>query len=293
MARYVRVAAAQLGAINEGTSREEMVDRMLSLLEQAIAEDVEILAYPELALTPYFPKRIRDDYDQFFETDVPPKCLDPLLRRAGQAGVVCHIGFAEKADGHYFNTAILTDEAGALAGTFRKIHLPGVTKPDGHAQVYEPHFFESGDTGYRVFPTPKAQVGIAICQDRRFPESYRSLGILGAEIVLIGYNTPLSPLALDLNELCMRAGAYQNNLFVVGVAKAGLEDGVEFIAGSCVINPMGQVLAKAAGTGDELVAARIDLDQMLPARKRWNFLGRRHPEHYGLLTQPVPPEMRG
>ena len=293
MARYVKVAAGQLGAINEGTSREEMVDRMLALLEQAIREQVQILAYPELALTPYFPKRIRDDYDQFFETEVPPKCLEPLLRRAGQAGVVCHIGFAEKAGGRYFNTAILTDETGALGGTFRKIHLPGVTKPDGHAQVYEPHFFESGDTGYRVFPTRQAKVGIAICQDRRFPESYRSLGLLGAEIVLIGYNTPLSPLALDLNELVMRAGAYQNNLFVVGVAKAGLEDGVEFIAGSCVINPMGQVLAKAGGNGDELVPARIDLDQMIPARKRWNFLGRRHPEHYRLLTQAVPPEMRG
>jgi len=293
MARYVKVAAAQLGAINEGTSREEMVDRMLALMEQAIREQVQILAYPELALTPYFPKRIRDDYDQFFETEVPPKCLEPLLRRAGQAGVVCHIGFAEKAGSRHFNTAILTDETGALGGTFRKIHLPGVTKPDGHAQVYEPHFFESGDTGYRVFPTRQAKVGIAICQDRRFPESYRSLGILGAEIVLIGYNTPLSPLALDLNELVMRAGAYQNNLFVVGVAKAGLEDGVEFIAGSCVINPMGQVIAKAGGNGDELVPARIDLDQMIPARKRWNFLGRRHPEHYGLLTKAVPPEMRG
>jgi N-carbamoyl-D-amino-acid hydrolase len=293
MAREVIVAAAQLGAIPEGTSREEMVDRMLVLLERAIAERVDIVAYPELALTPYFPKRIRDDYDQFFETEMPPKCLDPLLRRAGQAGVVCHVGFAEKADGKYFNTAILTDERGALAGVYRKIHLPGVTKPDGYAQVFEPYFFSVGDTGFRVFPTRKAQVGIAVCQDRRFPESYRSLGVLGAEIVLIGYNTPLSPLALDLNELSMRAGAYQNNLFVVGVAKAGLEDGVEFIAGSCVLNPMGQVVAKASTIGDELVTARLDLEQMLPARKRWNFLGRRRPEHYGLLTKPVPPEMKG
>ena len=292
MARSLKVAAAQLGAINEGTSREEMVDRMLALLEQAIREAVEILAYPELALTPYFPKRLRDDYDQFFEIEVPPKCLEPLLRRAGQAGVVCHVGFAEKAGPRHFNTAILTDEQGALCGTYRKIHLPGVTKPDGYAQVYEPYFFEVGDSGFRVFPTRRATIGIAVCQDRRFPESYRSLGILGAEIVLIGYNTPLSPLALDLNELCLRAGAYQNNLFVVGVAKAGVEDGVEFIAGSCIVNPMGQVIAKAATNGDELVAARIDLDQMVPARKRWNFLGRRRPEHYALLTQPVPTALR-
>ena len=76
------------------------------------------------------------------------------------------------------------------------------------------------------------------------------------------------------------------------IAKAGIEDGLELIGGSCIVNPMGQVLAKAATTGDELVTARIDLDQMVPARKRWDFLGRRHPEHYGLLTQPAKPGAR-
>ena len=226
-------------------------------------EGVEILAYPEMALTTYFPKRVRDDFDQFFETEMPPKALAPLLQRAREARIACHVGFCEKDQGRYFNTALLTDETGKLAGTFRKIHLPGAKQPDGHAQVYEPHFFESGNSGYRVFDAAGAKVGIAICQDRRFPESYRSLGLLGAEIVLIGYNTPLSPLALDLNELCLRAGAYQNNLFVVGIAKAGVEDGMELIGGSCIVNPMGQVVAKAATTGDELIAARIDLDQMV------------------------------
>ena len=289
MARLVKVAAAQLGPNNEGVSREEVVERMLELLDQAVAEKVEILAYPELALTTYFPKRLRDDYDQFFETEMPPKALGPLLRRAGEAGIVCHVGFAEQDGARRFNTAILTDEMGALCGTFRKIHLPGAARPDpeGLARVYEPHYFEAGDTGFRVFPTRTAKVGIAVCQDRRYGESYRCLGLLGAEIVLIGYNTPLAPLALAQNELVLRAGAYENSLFVVGIAKAGIEDGLEFIGGSCIVSPQGEVVARASTTGDELVAARIDLDQMLLARKRWNFFGRRHPEHYGLLTQPV------
>ena len=130
-------------------------------------------------------------------------------------------------------------------------------------------------------------MGIAICQDRRYPESYRALALQGAEIILIGYNTPISALALDLNELCLRSGAYANACFVVGIAKAGVEDGVELIGGSCVINPVGQVLAKAATTSDELVVSRIDLDQMTPVRKRWNFLGRRQPQHYATLLQPV------
>ena len=287
MARQVKVAAAQMGPINEGTGRDEVVDRMLVLLEQAITEQVELIAYPEMALTTYFPKRIRDDYDQFFENEVPPKALEPLLRRAREKGVAVHVGFCEKAGGRYFNTALLTDETGTLVGTYRKIHLPGRPSPDGVAQVYEVRYFETGDTGYRVFPIRKARVGIAICQDRRYPESYRSLALQGAEIILIGYNTPISATALDLNELCMRAGAYANLCFVVGVAKAGVEDGVELIAGSCIIDPQGQVLAKAATRGDELITARIDFDQMTPLRKRWNFLGRRQPQHYGEMLKPV------
>ena len=287
MARYIKVAAAQMGPNNEGTPREEIVERMQALLELAGREGVELLAYPEMALTTYFPKKIRPDFDQFFETEVPPKALEPLLRRAAEARVALHVGFCEKADGKYFNTALLTDRDGRLCGTFRKIHLPGTKAPDGFAQVYEPYYFAHGDTGYRVWDCAGAKVGIAICQDRRYPESYRALALQGAEIILIGYNTPGSALALDLNDLCMRAGAYANACWVVGVAKAGIEDGVELIAGSSVINPQGQIVARAATTGDELITARIDVDAMVPVRKRWNFLGRRQPQHYGTLLQPV------
>ena len=287
MARYVKVAAAQMGPNNEGTPREEIVERMQALLELAVREGVELLAYPEMALTTYFPKKIRPDFEQFFETEVPPKALEPLLRRAAEARVAIHVGFCEKADGNYFNTALLTDRDGRLCGTFRKIHLPGTKAPDGFAQVYEPYYFAHGDTGYRVWDCAGAKVGIAICQDRRYPESYRALALQGAEIILIGYNTPGSALALDLNDLCMRAGAYANACWVVGVAKAGIEDGLELIAGSSVINPQGQIVARAATTGDELIAARIDVEAMVPVRKRWNFLGRRQPQHYGTLLQPV------
>jgi predicted amidohydrolase len=287
MPRYVKVAAAQMGPNNDGTPREVIVERMMALLEQALREGVELIAYPEMALTTYFPKRVRPDFDHFFETEVPPKSLEPLLRRAAQARVAVHAGFCEKADGKYFNTALLTDRDGRLCGTFRKIHLPGTKIPDGFAQVHEPYYFAHGDTGYKVFECAGARVGIAICQDRRYPESYRALALQGAEIIVIGYNTPLSALALDLNDLCMRSGAYANACFVVGIAKAGVEDGMELIGGSSVINPQGQIIAKASTTGDELVTALIDLDQMTPVRKRWNFLGRRQPQHYGPLLERV------
>lgn len=289
MARYVKVAAAQMGPNDEGMSGDQIIERMLGLMEQARAEHVEILAYPEMALTTYFPKRIRDDADQFFVKEIPPRALAELFAKARDAGMICHVGMCEKDGDRRFNTAILTDETGEVCGHFRKIHLPGLDHPDprGLARVYEPYYFETGDTGFQVFPTAKARIGIAICQDRRYSETYRCLGLRGAEIVLIGYNTPAAPLALEHNELVMRAGAYENHLFVVGVAKAGVEDGVELIGGSCVISPLGVVLAKAATTADELVTARIDLDQITLARQRWNFFGRRHPEHYGVITEPV------
>ncbi|OLC13400.1 MAG: hypothetical protein AUH29_12905 [Candidatus Rokubacteria bacterium 13_1_40CM_69_27] len=287
MPRFVKVAAAQMGAINEGTPREAAVERMLALMDQAIAEDVELLVYPELALTPYFPKRIREDYDQFFEPEMPSKVVAPLFERARAARLAFHLGYAERDGAGRYNTAVLVDEDGTIFEKYRKTHLPGLPHPDpeGIARVFEPYYFAHGDTGFKVYAAKKARVGIAICQDRRYPESYRCLGLLGAEIIVTGYNTPAYPLALAHNELVLRAGAYENSLFVVGCAKAGLEDGVEFIGGSAIVTPLGEIVAKASTTGDELVAARIDLEQMVPARKRWNFFGRRHPEHYGLLVE--------
>lgn len=158
MPRYVKVAAAQMGPNNEDMRRDQIVERMLALMDKAIAEGVEILAYPEMALSTYFPKRIRDDYEQFFDQEVPPKALAELLARARAAGILCHVGFCERDGACHFNTAILTDETGAVCGRFRKIHLPGLDHVDARraAPVYEPYYFETGDTGFQVFPTSKA-----------------------------------------------------------------------------------------------------------------------------------------
>lgn len=290
MARWTTVAAAQLGPNQESTSRAEIVGRMLDLLERAIADGVQVVVFPELALTTYFPKRIRDDADRFFETQMPNPDVAPLFDRAREAGVAFHLGYAEKTpDGRYYNTAVYVDERGEIIGKYRKLHLPGLMEeqPENPATVYEPWFFEHGDTGLHAFATAHGRFGIAICQDRRFPESYRALALHGADLVMIGYNTPLAPLAHEQHELAMRSGAYLNSLFVVGAAKAGREDGVDLLGDSLVIDPLGQVLARASTVADELVIARIDLDQTAAARKRWNFLGRRHPQAYARLVEPV------
>jgi len=123
---------------------------------------------------------------------------------------------------------------------------------------------------------------------RRYPESYRALALQGAEIILIGYNTPISALALDLNELCMRAGgATRTSASWSASPRPGSRDGVELIAGSCIIDPQGQVLAKAATRGDELIVARIDCRADGAAAQALELPRRRQPQHYGEMLKPV------
>ena len=148
MPRYLKVAAAQMGPNQDGTPREAIVDRMLSLLDAAARDGVELIVYPEMALTTYFPKRIRTDFDQFFETEMPPKALEPLLRRAAAARVAVHVGFCEKADGKYFNTALLTDRDGRLCGTFR---IPVMRR--SRRQSNGRGALERGKPGSRISPT--------------------------------------------------------------------------------------------------------------------------------------------
>ncbi len=257
------------------------------LTDQAADRGVDLVVFPELALTTYFPKRIRDDADQFFDTAMPNPSVQPLFDRAAAAGLAFCLGYAERTtDGHRYNTMVYVDGWGEITHQYRKLHLPGLPAPapPGQVRVYEPAFFHHGDTGLHPFRTAHTVVGMTLCQDRRYPETYRALGLEGAELIVNGYNTPANPLALSHHELCVRAGAYENSLFVVAAAKAGTEDGVHLIGGSCVVDPHGQVIARASTEGDELVVADLDLHQVTQARDRWDFYGRRHPERYTALT---------
>lgn len=289
MHKTIMVSAAQMGPNQESDTREAIVERMVTLLDQAADMGVELLVFPEMALTSYFPKRIRDDYDHLFETAMPNPAVQPLFDRAKKHGIAFYLGYAEKTpEGRHFNSAILVDERGELALRYRKIHLPGqaTQAPAGQTKVYEPHFFDVGDTGLRTVSTQHGHIGMALCQDRRYSETYRVLGLEGAEIILIGYNTPSRPLGLMQSELVLRAGAYENSVFVVASAKAGVEDGLHMMGGSCVVDPQGQVIARASTEGDELVTTRLDLGLVDAARQQWSFYRRRRPEAYGALTNP-------
>jgi hypothetical protein len=309
MARILTVGAAQLGPIARSDSRAAVVARLVALLEQAAAKGCKLVVYPELALTTFFPRWYLEDQaqvDAFFEPEMPGPETRPLFDAARRLGIGFQIGYAELvapgADGasgagpRRFNTAILVDGAGRIVGKYRKVHLPGHAEyePQRPFQHLEKRYFEVGDLGFPVFRAFDGVMGMCICNDRRWPETYRVMGLQGVELVMLGYNTPLvngaapepAHLRMFHNHLSMQAGAYQNGIWVVGAAKAGLEEGVEHIAGTCIVAPTGEIVAQAHGTGDELVVADCDLDLGRYIRDTtFNFARHRRIEHYTLITE--------
>jgi predicted amidohydrolase len=305
MPRIVTVAAAQLGPIPLSQSREELVaSRLIPMMEDAARCGADLIVYPEAALTAFFPHwwiETEDGLDPYFETAMPNAAVQPLFDAARRLKIAFSVGYAETAvednRKRRFNTSILVGPDGAIVGKYRKVHLPGYfdRRPGEPFQNLEKRYFEVGNLGFPVWEMLGGKVGMLICNDRRWPESYRMLALKGVELILIGYNTPVHNPAMpetdDLNNfhnhLSMQAGAYQNSAWVVGVAKAGEEEGVDQIGQSCIIAPSGEIVAQASTLGDELILARCDLDLATRYRTHiFDFKLNRRPELYRAIAEP-------
>ena len=192
----LRIGGAQMGPIHKADSRQVAVGRMLDLLEQAKAQRCDLVVYPELALTTFFPRWYvtdRAEVDAWFEREMPNAATRPLLEKATAYRIGLSFGYAELApDGHHFNTSILVDREGKIVGKYRKVHLPGHAEfdPQRAFQHLEKRYFEPGDLGFPVWRTMGGIIGMCICNDRRWPETYRVMGLQGVELIVLGYNTP-------------------------------------------------------------------------------------------------------
>ena len=302
MARKIVLGGAQMGPIQLADTRSSVIERMLTLMDQAHAKGVELLVFPELALTTFFPRWYHEDWDhvdQWFETEMPGPTTKPLFDRAAQYRMGFYLGYAEKYRYNKglrrFNTSILVDKTGSIVGKYRKVHLPGHEEFDKALpwQHLEKRYFEVGDLGWPVWRTMGGVMGMALCNDRRWPETYRVMGLKGVEVVMLGYNTPVGnsrgPEAPHLrmmhNHMSMQMGAYQNGTWVVGVAKAGSEDGFELMGGSIIVAPSGEIVALARTLDDQLIVADADLDACdFNKSTIFNFAAHRRPEHYGIIT---------
>ena len=268
------------------------------------------MVYPELALTTFFPRWYltnQAEIDAWFEREMPNPATRPLFEKAAQCGIGISFGYAEiTPDGRHFNTSILVDRNGAIVGKYRKVHLPGhaAYDPERSFQHLEKRYFEPGDLGFPVWRTMGGILGMCICNDRRWPETYRVLGLQGVEMIALGYNTPSAnsqkstetlEKRLFHHRLSLQAGANQNSTWVIATAKCGVEDGHPLFGGSVIVDPDGEIVAEARSEEDELIVADCDLDATIFGKETiFDFARHRRIEHYGLITSQTgvvrPPE---
>jgi len=305
MTRIVTVGAAQLGPVQRDDDRRAVVDRLRVMLADAASQGCDLVVFPELALTTFFPRWYVDDItqaDHFYETSMPNDATQPLFDEARDLEIGFCLGYAllETADDgstHRWNVQTLVERDGSIVGTFKKVHIPGheSNEPGRPFQHLERYYFEPSPEGFGVWDAFGGRVGMMICNDRRWPESYRLMGLQGVELILCGYNTPLhyapdpsqDPLQGFHNQLVMSSGAYQNGTFVVGVAKGGVEEGVDSLAESSIFGPSGELLARATTNDDELIVAECDLDWCGQYKNTlFDFARYRRPDVYGPLTAP-------
>lgn len=303
MLRQFTAAAAQLGPIARDEPRASVVARMIALLEQAAQAGCRYMVFPELALTTFFPRWHMTDaaeVQSYFEPAMPGPDTQPLFDAARRHGIGFYLGYAERAEGREgashlgYNSSILVSPTGEIIGKYRKVHLPGNATPDDSLKLQhlEPWYFLDGDLGFPAFDIGAGRFGMLLCNDRRWPESWRMLGLQGVELAMLGYNTPSllpdspaqNPLRKLHHLLPMQAGAYQNGLWIIAAAKAGLEEGCHMMGHSCIIAPSGEVVALSTTDADELLPYRIDLDVTAEYKRVFDFARYRRPEAYGLLT---------
>ncbi|ARP82985.1 N-carbamoyl-D-amino-acid hydrolase [Bordetella genomosp. 8] len=318
MSRTVTVAAAQLGPIQKSEGREVAVGRMLRLLERAHQRGAEVVVFPELALTTFFPRWYTenlDDADHWYEQSLPSPATQPLFDAIRRYGLTIYLGYAEiahEADEQgvvrkrRFNTSVIIAPNGEVILKYRKVHLPGHAEFATHRKVQhlEKRYFEVGNLGFPVVRAPVGRAGLdvnlgmLICNDRRWPEAWRVLGLQQVELVLLGYNTPAvnqdnrgfeaHHLRVLHSQLAIQSGCYQNACFGVAVAKAGKEDGFELFGHSIIVNPQGEIIAMATTWDDELIVADCNLDMCELGRTTiFNFEKHRRPEAYGRIVEQV------
>jgi len=308
MSRILRLAGAQMGPNQRADSRETILARMIALLEEAAGKGAQLVVFPELPFTTFFPRWLiedREELDSYFEREMPGPRTQPLFDRARELGVGMYVGYAELTpEGRRYNSSITTGPDGAILGKYRKVHLPGTVepRPGQRFQQLEKRYFDYGDLGFPAFRGPEAWgrpvIGMLICNDRRWPEAWRCYGLQGVELMLIGYNSaaydPMggnsetAELRTFHSTLVVQANAYMNATWAVAVAKAGVEDGSGLIGGSVIVDPNGVIVAQAKTLSDEVILAEADLDACRQGKeKMFDFAAHRRPQWYRPIVERV------
>lgn len=278
MTNHIHVAAIQCPL---GDEREANVQRVLGHIRAAAEGGAQIILPPELFEGPYFCRHERDEFFAWARPFEGNATIERVAALAKELGVVVPVSFFERAGQAYYNSLAVVDADGAVLGLYRKSHIP-----DGPGYE-EKFYFRPGDTGFRVFETKHATIGVGICWDQWFPECARAMMLLGAQLLFYPTAIGSEPQDPDLDtkapwQRAMIGHAVSNVVPVIAANRIGTEEGQTFYGGSFIANQRGDKIAELDAE-EGIIDAKLDLDAIAATRASWGFFRDRRPELYGVL----------
>lgn len=280
--RKVKVAATQMSC---DWKKEEVLNKAEKLVREAAEKGANIILLQELFETPYFCQKQKFNYFNLATPLEENAAVKRFQNVAKELSVVLPISFYEKAGNTAFNTVAIIDADGAILGKYRKTHIP-----DGLPYA-EKFYFTPGDTGFQVWKTKYADIGVGICWDQWFPEAARSMALLGAELLF--YPTAIgSEPTLDVDskphwQRCMQGHAAANIMPVIASNRIGTETDDEssmtFYGSSFIADSTGAIVEEADRGHEMVLVHEFDLDEIAQTRREWGVFRDRRPEMYQTL----------
>ncbi len=276
----VRVAAIQCAFSDD---MAENIDRISAFVEQAARDGAQVVLPPELLQGHYF---CREEKEKHFDSAFPVAThpvVTKLAALAKKLGVAIPASIFERDGQHFYNSLAMIDADGEVMGVYRKSHIP-----DGPGYE-EKFYFRPGNTGFKVWNTKFAKLGVGICWDQWFPETARAMMLLGADILFYPTAIGSEPdnTDLDTKDLWQRAmigHAVSNVVPVVAANRIGNEHGQVFYGSSCIANHRGDKVAELGRTDTGLIQAGFDLAEVRRNRAAFGFFRDRRPDLYGILA---------
>ena len=288
MSKIIRGGLIQAALVGSGDDpinkiKDAMLEKHISMIDEAGKKGVQILCLQELFYGPYFCAEQKTKWYELVEK-IPEGDTTKLMQDlAKKHNMVIIVPIYEKEiTGVYYNTAAVIDADGTYLGKYRKHHIPHCDPG-----FWEKFYFKPGNLGFPVFKTAYADIGVYICYDRHFPEGARILGLNGAEIIF-NPSATVAGLSEYLWELEQPAHAVANGYFVGAINRVGKEapwNIGEFYGSSYFCSPRGKIIAQASRDKDELVMADLELDEIKEVRNVWQFYRDRRPETYRKIIQ--------
>jgi N-carbamoylputrescine amidase len=265
----LRLAGIQFSCSAE---KERNLEKAIKLARVAVDKGANILCFPELFTTHWFPKEMDPrNFSLAEEREGPSVQSFQKIAEEGKVAVVCPI-FEKGDETSYYNSAVVIDSGGAIVGTYRKVHVPQIPLWE------EKFYFAPGNLGFPVFETRFATLGVQICWDNFFPEGTRILALKGAQIIFAP--TAAAFASMKRWETVIRGHAISNGVFVFRVNRVGSEEKQDFYGNSFCVSPEGEVIDQPTGMQESILLVDVDLRLIEEVRREWTFFKDRRPEAY-------------